>query len=143
MGNTYTSHIPYVQHIQNHAMRKITKSLFYFNAAVLSPNNVSSVRTLFQYRIVILLFKLFTDQLPLHFIELCCLTNPNSTKFAANYNYLLTLVSTNYENQTPHFFAIPNWNILPDGVKSLLFYQQLKAISKSFFCSFGSFIGAV
>lgn len=49
-GNTYNSHISYVQHIQNQAIRIITKSTFYSDAFVLlRQNNLLSVHKLFQY----------------------------------------------------------------------------------------------
>lgn len=130
-GNTYNCHITYVQHIQNQAIRIITNSSFYSSAStLLAQNNVLSVRKLFQYNIITLLFKLLTNQLLFHFIELSCLTNTNPTRFAANYNYLLPSVSTNYGKMTSHFSAISSWNSLPDAIKSLsslsLFKKQLK-----------------
>lgn len=91
-----------------------------------------SVQKLFQYNLAILLFKLLTNKLLFHFIDLKYLTNFNPTRFAANSNYLLPLVSTNYGKMNSHFSAIANWNSLPDEIKSLSSLSSFKRHLKKF-----------
>lgn len=133
-GNAYNSHIPSVQHIQNQAIRIITKSTFYSDAfALLRQNNLLSVQKLFQYNFAILLFKLLNNKLLFHFIDLKYLTNFNPTRFAANSYYLLPCVSTNYGKMSSHFSLLQTGKACRVKLNLYHLYQHLGGILKRFF----------
>lgn len=63
-GNTYNSHLSSVQHIQNQAIRIITYSSFYSNATpLLQANCILTVSGLFNFHLIITLFKQLNKQL--------------------------------------------------------------------------------
>lgn len=132
-GNTYDCHLAPLQHIQNQALRIITNSSFRANACVLlQQNNVLSVRNLFYYNIATFLFQLRDNNLSYQFIDRQLLQNNNSTRFAANENYLLPIVRTNYGQMTSAFAAISFWNSLSTELKSSSSLFSFKHMLKTF-----------
>lgn len=117
-GNTYHCHLSSIQHIQNQAIRIITRSHFFSNASSqLRTNRILQVTDLFNYHLAILFFKLLTKQVSYNFVSSDLLLNPNNTRFAAEGNFLLPLCHTNYGKMASSFCAIKLWNSLPYAIK--------------------------
>ena len=126
-GNTYACHLSSVQHIQNQSIRIITSSSMQSNASVLLHSfNILPVIHLFQFNIVILFHKMLHNNLTHPFMSRDLLQNKNLTRFAANRNFLLPTVHTNYGKKTSTFTAISLWNDLPTSIKSCVSLSVFK-----------------
>lgn len=133
-GNTYACHLSSIQHIQNQSMRIITSSTMQSNAAaLLRLYSILPVNHLFQFNIVVLLHKLLHNNLAFPFIAVDLLQNKNATRFAANNNFLLPMVHTNYGKKTSAFTAISLWNELPSTIKSCSSLEIFKKLLKCHF----------
>lgn len=132
-GNTYNTHISSVQHIQNRAIRIITNSSFYSNATpLLQANSILTVSGLFNFHLIIMLYKQLNKQLVFDLIDASLLTNTNSTRFAHSHNFLLPKCNTNYGKMTSAFAVIKMWNNLPYTLKSSSSFHAFKHELKNF-----------
>lgn len=133
-GNTYACHLSSIQHIQNQSIRIVTSSSAQSNAhTLLRFYNILPINTLFQFHLVILFHKLLQNHLAFQFIASDLLQNNNVTRFAANKNFLLPQVHTNYGKKTTAFTAIYFWNDLPSSIKSCISFPLFKKSLKNYF----------
>lgn len=131
-GNTYPCHISSAQHIQNQAIRIITRSHSQSNTHdSLCYYKVLSVNKLFQYNLSLIFFKSLCLQLPFTVINPTSLVNSNTTRFSLNRNFLLPRVHTNYGKMTSTFSAIHIWNCLPTAVKLMNGMSSFKSSLKN------------
>lgn len=132
-GNAYSSHLSSVQHIQNQCIRIITCSSHRSSAsALLRENKILSVNNLFHYNLGVFFYQLLHSYISYDSIDLNRLRTKNCTRFAANNNFLLPSVHTNYGKKTSCFAAISFWNSLPLTVKSLSSITSFKNSLKNF-----------
>lgn len=103
----------------NQSIRIITSSSMQSNASVLLHSfNILPVIRLFQYNTVVLFHEMLHNNLMHPLVSRDLLQNKNLTRFAANKNFLLPTVHTNYGKKTSAFTAISLWNDLPTSIKS-------------------------
>lgn len=117
-GNTYPTHIAPLHHLQNQAIRILSFSSFYYSASdMLQNHNLLPINKLVKYNLAVMLFKVINGPPPVNIFSEVPLVNLNCTRFAANNNFLLPLIHTNYGKQSGYFAALSTWNSLPLDVK--------------------------
>lgn len=133
-GNAYSSHISSVQHIQNQSIRIIARNSYQSSAPpFLRENKILPVNQLFNYNLGIYFYKLLHFYVLYDAIDLVRLRTRNFTRFAANNNFLLPIVHTNYGKKTSCFAAISFWNGLPFNIKSSSSITIFKKMPERFF----------
>lgn len=106
-GNTYQCHLSSLQHLQNRALRVIFNCSRDSSAIpLLQCNNILTVSNLFWFNLIMFLHKQIKNQLSANFIDPKMLVNTNTTRFAANNNFLLPKVHTNYGKSSSLFCTI-------------------------------------
>lgn len=135
-GNTYSSHLVFLQTMQNQSIRILTHSHHRCNAiALLQANNILTVCDTFKYKLGILLYKQINNLLPVSIIPPSNLVNTNLTRFAHNRNLILPRVQNNYGKQTIYFNGIHFWNTIPPAIKTSQSIGKFKKELKTFLSS--------
>lgn len=132
-GLTYRSHVTPLQHLQNQAVRIITRSSYNAHVTPLFLQlNLLRIDELIKYNLGITAYHLIRTPSFLYVIGLDHLTNPNVTRFSLQNNFLLPKVRTNYGSQTVRFAIIKFWNTLPLTVKTALSLPRFKSLLRSY-----------
>lgn len=131
-GLTYRSHVTHLQHLQNQAVRIITRSSYIAHVTpLLSQLNLLRIEELINYNFGMTAHRSIRTPSFLYVIGVDHLINPNVTRFSLQNNFLLPKVRTNYGLQTVRFTIINIWNTLPLTVKTALSLPRFKTLQRS------------
>lgn len=134
-GLTYRSHVTPLQHLQNQAVRIITRGSYNAHVRPLFLQlNLLRIEELIKYNLGITAYRLIKTPGFFCVIGIDHLTNPNVTRFALQNNFLLPKVRINYGSQTVRFAIIKFWNTLPVTVKTALSLPRFKSLLQSYIC---------
>lgn len=131
-GLTYQVHLDPVRHIQNQALRIITRSPYNAHVTPLYEElGIFPLDKLITYSISITAYRLFNNQHLLHVIGRQDLVNPNNTRFSEQNNFILPKIRTNYGKHTFQFAAIKVWNNLALPIKTSRSLNAFKRLLRS------------
>lgn len=131
-GQTYQVHLDPVRHIQNQALRIITRSPYNAHVTPLYKElRIFPLDRLITYTVSIMAYRLFNNQNLLYIIGRRDLTNPNNTRFSEQNNFILPKIRTNYGKYTFEFAAIKQWNNLAFTIKTSRSLNSFKRLLRS------------
>lgn len=138
-GNTYFAHLSQLQRLQNQALRLMTFSHFLSKATPLYCSlNIHPVHQLFQFKLTIVIYKLFRNIAHIDGFIIETFVNTNVTRFSELDNRLLPKVRTNYGKLTTTFAGIKLWNSIPHTIKSSPTVHIFKNQVKKYFLQLSS-----
>lgn len=138
-GNTYSTHLSCLNHLQNQAVRIIAFSPYSAPALPIHTSlNILPLKHSFQLKLGVIIFRARTHDIIISSFLDSYLENTNPTRFARGHNLLLPEVQTNYGKQTAIFAGIQLWNTLPITIKMSYsqrsFCSRLKSFLLNNFC---------
>lgn len=132
-GNTYSTHLSCLDHLQNQAVRLITFSPYNASALpIYTRLKIPPLKLAFQLKLGAIIFRARTHGTFISSFFDSQLTNTNPTRFAQGLNLLLPKAYTNYGKQTAIFAAIKLWNSLPITIKLSYSMRSFNSSLRSF-----------